>query len=283
MIRHWTLVAALALASCGGGGGEAPEPAEDTEKPADETPPPPTEPTLDFANMEAETMALVPSIVETEKALNAAGIEAKLAEKIPKDRSFALDSKEDKDKVAVRTGVILADMLLTIKTGEKDQLVKNLNDINAGLTELGGGADIQTTLNDVRDRLKADAIQRDELLTEADELRGAVIPELEFNGHKRTVPLIQAGGWLEGANLVAKSVPADNPSAADDLLKQPAVVDYFIKYVKAEGSDKAPAGVGEKLLESLNTLKGLAEKTEPLTSEDIATVIKVTDDVLALL
>ena len=38
-----------------------------------------------------------------------------------------------------------------------------------------------------------------------------------------------------------------------------------------------------KLISSLNTLKALAEKTEPLTAEDTDSVIQVTDGVLALL
>ncbi len=284
MIRTWTLAAALMmLASCGGG--EAEKPAETPETPEAPAPPAnPELPALDAASLaaSAESIALVPSIVETQKALNAAGIEATLAEKIV-ERNFDLASKEDLDRVAVRTGVILADMLLTIKTAEDAELIAKLDGLNTGLSQLGGGADIQSTISDMKERLGVKALTRDEMLQEADELSGALIPELEFNGRKRTVPLIQAGSWLEGANLVAKSVPDDNPSAADGMLKQPAVVDYFIKYVKEEGSDKAPDGVGEKLLESLNTLKGLCDKAEPLTKEDIATIIKTTDDVLALL
>ena len=116
-------------------------------------------------------------------------------------------------------------------------------------------------LGDMEERVKADSVTRDELLREFDELSGAVIPELEFNGKNRVVPLIEAGTWLEGANLVARAVDSSsNPAAADVLLKQPAVVDYFIKYVKVEGADKAPAVITEQLETALNTLKGLAEK-----------------------
>ena len=52
---------------------------------------------------------------------------------------------------------------------------------------------------------------------------------------------------------------------------------------EGEGKDKAPAAVTEKLEASLQTLKGLAEKPESLNEQDIDTVIKVTEDVLALL
>ena len=83
---------------------------------------------------------------------------------------------------------------------------------------------------------------------------------------------------------MAKAIKEVNkPETANELLKKPEVVDYFIRYVKNEGADKAPAAVTDKLDASLQTLKGLAEKAESLTVEDIDTVITVTNDVLTLL
>lgn len=245
---------------------------------ADKVAPPPFDPNATAS----ENIALVPSVVETQSALEAAGITTKLADLIA-ERAFDVNS-ENKDNIAVRTGVVIADMLLTVKTSPKDKLLDQLEKIKVGLGKLDGGPDINTTIGDIEERVRADAVTREELLKELDELSGAVIPELEFNGQHRIVPLIQAGSWLEGANLVSKAVKAaGKPDAADALLKQPAVVDYFIKYVKTEGQDKAPAAVTQKLEESLNTLKGLAEKKEPLTIADIDAVTKVTNDVLALL
>ena len=273
------------LVACGGES-EAPEATPEpapTEAPAAPVPETPEDPGLDVnALSEAENVALVPSPVETQKALEAAGIDTKLASLIPK-HDFDL-ANADTDHAALRTGVVLADSLLTVKTSEKKKLLSRLDQIRQGMSQLGGGKDIDATLQDMRDRVKADAVDREELLKEFDELSGAVIPELKFNDNERVVPLIEAGSWLEGANLVAKAVK-DSPDsgAADTLLKQPAVVDYFIEYVKHEGADKAPATVTEKLEASLKTLKELAEKADPLSPEDIATVVQVTDDVLALL
>jgi len=171
-----------------------------------------------------------------------------------------------------------------VKTAEKKELLGRLRVIQQGMKQLDGGPDILTTLKDMIDRIKSDAVDRNELLQEFDELSGAVIPELKFNGNARIVPLIEAGSWLEGANLVAKAVQSsEDPSAADVLLKQPEVVDYFMRYVKEKGAKKAPASVTQKLEESLATLKGLATKAEPLTKEDVQQVIKVTGDVLGLL
>lgn len=282
--RTWTLALVLTLAGCGGGSTETTEPPA-PDPAAEPVPVPnPETPAVDATELakEFENITLVPSPVETQKALEAAGIQTQLATLVQK-RDFDVDN-DDPDNVAVRTGVVIADMLLTVKSATKEDLLKHLTQVDEGMQKLNGGSDIAAVIRDLQERIKGDSVTREELLVELDELSGAVIPELEFNGQERIVPLIKAGSWLEGANLVARAVKdAGRPEAADALLKQPAVVDYFLKYVRTEGADKAPAAVTEKLETSLTTLKGIAERTEPLTGADVDTVISTTNDVLALL
>jgi len=278
--QPWTLALLIAFAGCGG----PTEPAEPADPPpATEQPPAPDlDVTPDQLADDYENIALVPSVVETQRALEAVGIETQLADLIPA-REMDL-TKDTLDEAAVRTGVVIADMLLTVKTSPSEQLLTHLDHIDKGMTQLQGGEDIHTTIADIQDRIRGESITRDELVKELDELSGAVIPELEFNGQERVVPLIQAGSWLEGANLVAKAVKeSGEPAKADSLLKQPAVVDYFIKYVRAEGQEKAPPAVSQKLEASLVLLKEIAAKTEPMTMEDIDKVIQTTNEVLALL
>lgn len=268
----------LLLTACMGGG--TPE----TPKPEPKEEPTPDVPVIDKDELKksAENVALVPSPVETQRALESSGIDTQLATLIPK-HEFDMSVK-DVEHAAVRTGVVLADMLLTVKNASKEELVERLEGVRTGMKHLNGGDDIDRTLVDYQESVKAEAINRDELLKDFDELSGAIIPELEFNNNDRVVPLIQAGSWLEGAHLVAKAVKAKGqPSAADGLLKQPNVVAYFAKYVHDEGSKSAPPQVAKRLEESLNTLKGLAEKKEPLNEADIDTVIEATSNVLALL
>jgi hypothetical protein len=278
------LLFAVLLSGLAGCTEEAPPPPPVDAPPAEpvKNEAPPLE-AVDPASLKSDDDAgLVPSVRETQKALDAAGLNTQLATLIV-ERDIDVRN-QNLDNAAVRTGVIIADLLLTVKDAEKEKMVGNLNKVKVGMTQLNGGQDIIDTIDDISGRVKADAITRENLLKELDELSGAVIPELEFNGQVRVVPLIQAGSWLEGANLVAKACKqANNPAAADNLLKQPAVVDYFIRYVKEEGSDKAPAAITEKLDASLQVLKGLSTKEGSFTAEDIDTVIKTTDDVLALL
>lgn len=287
-LRTWSLVGLLSLTTVACTGQPTAEPAADTE-PTPETADTQSaaEPLGDMSPSDLKSDAdkkftLVPSPVETQGALESAGIDTKLATLI-QSRNMDFDD-DDIDDIAVRTGVVIADMLLTVKTASDEQLLTHLDHIKVGMKGLNGGEDIDRTIDDLIDRVKAKAVTRDELLKELDELSGAIIPELEFNGNERVVPLIQAGSWLEGSNLVARATKAaGKPGAADGILKQPHVVEYFITYVKGEGREKAPAAVTEKLESSLTTLKGLASKSESLTEDDIDQVIKVTEDVLALL
>lgn len=289
LLRSLSLAGFLALAACTG----APPAADTSTTP--ETTDPETKPDplgdkdpnelkagVKAGSDDARRFTIVPSPRETQEAMESAGIDTKLATLItPREMEF---DDQDMDDVAVRTGVVIADMLLTVKTADNDQLIQRLGHIQTGMKTLKGGEDIDKTIQDIIDRVKADAVTRDDLLKELDELSGAIIPELEFEGQKRIVPLIQAGSWLEGANLVSRAAKEKaKPDSVDGILKRPHVVDYFMDYVAGEGKDKAPAAVTEKLQASLKTLKGIAEKKESLNEQDVDTVIQVTEDVLALL
>ena len=114
-------------------------------------------------------------------------------------------------------------------------------------------------------------------------MHGAIIPEIKFEAGERAVPLIQAGSWLEGSNLVSSAIiNANNTTAGTELLRQPQVADYFIKYVSVEGEGKAPDEVLKQLQGTLTRLKEIASKPA-LTLEDVKEVKSQTDAVLALL
>ena len=281
LVKGASLALVLTLTACTGAE-EAPPPDNvQTPEPApvQNTPPP----QLDLAELKAaaDEIALVPSPGEMQRALDQAGIQAQLAESV-EERSLKMNVP-NKDQVAVRTGVVLADLLLTVKSAESDALVAHLDNVKAGMNQLGAGSDIPATIDDMKARIANDSVTRDDLIKELDELSGAVIPELEYESGDRAVPLIQAGSWLEGANLVAGAVRASgNFGTADELLKQPAVVGYFQKYVATEGRDKAPSDVIDQLTTTLDTLAEICTH-ETLSEEDVNTIHTTTSAVLDLL
>jgi hypothetical protein len=274
------LGSALLVSACGSGAptiekGQAPEP----EDPAAEALPD----KMDASALagSAKTITLVPSPLETQRVLSASGIETSLAE-FMRDRVVVLPDNQDEDRLAVTTGVILADLLLTVKTSSDEQLLTQLSQIQQGMKALRGGDDIEATVADIQERVKAGAVDRENLLKELDELSGAIIPELEFEGRSRIVPLIQAGSWLEGAFLISSAAKAAKKTeAADQVLKQPDVVAYFQEYTASKIEDTSL--VGKVLSDTLKKLHGLAQKTEPLESNEVEEVIVLTGTVLKLL
>ncbi len=277
-MRIPTLMTAMVMVACSGSEPEAPSAATPNEvaKPAA-----PAVPSLDELRKSAENIALVPSPAEMQKALSSAGIEAQLSELVA-ERDLKMDVP-NKDQVAVRTGVVLADMLLTVRKADKDKLVAQFGQIKVGMAELGAGGDIAATIDDIVGRIQNDAVSRDELVKELDELSGAIIPEVEYEAGDWAVPLIQAGSWLEGSNLVAGALKtAGTYDKATDLLKQPSVVDYFLQYVRTEGSDKAPSQVVTQLEKTLLTLKEICAKPT-LGEDDVVTIQSATTSVLDLL
>jgi hypothetical protein len=261
---------------------------EPAEKPAAEKPTAETQagkPVKTFTKEEltaaAEEVALVPRPAEMEKALSNAGIKARLGDMVS-DRDIATDHT-NLDQVAVRTGVVLADLVLTAKEAPKEKTVHNLEKLKKGFQKVGAGKDIQVTIDEMIASINNDALKGPELVQEMDELSGVLVPELETEAGDWVVPLIQAGSWLEGAHLVSGALKAESKfDAADGMLRQPAVVDYFILYVNREGGDKAPDEVVAKLKETLNTLKEVSSKPK-LDQADVETIHSATGAVLTML
>lgn len=243
-----------------------------------------TTPKLDLAQLQkaAEEVALVPSPAEMQKSLKNAGLKSDLAQMVSQDRDIKMDI-ENKDNLAVRTGVVLADLVLTVTTASKERKIDQMKKLKVGFDGLGAGSDIQATLDDLITQITNDAMNNDDLLKEMDELSGVMVSELEYEAGEWVVPLIQAGSWLEGANLVSGAIIAESQFVtASQLLKQPRVVDYFLKYVEREGREKAADQVVDKLLEVLKSLKTIAAK-ESLGEADVQEINKATNEVLSML
>ena len=283
MSNKWFVCSLLGLMVACSGGDTPTEGSTTEKKPAVETPAKKLK-KLDLASLEkaAESVALVPSPAEMQKSLKNAGLTSDLSSLVSADRDISM-AVEDKDNLAVRTGVVLADLVLTVKTSSKESKLARLDKLKAGFKALGAGDDIQATITDLGTQITNDAINEDDLLKEMDELSGVMVSELEYEAGEWVVPLIQAGSWLEGANLVSAAIIKEEKfDVAGQLLRQPRVVEYFLTYVEREGRSKAPDQVVKKLTEVLNNLKTIAEKPS-MSAEDVKGINSSTSEVLSML
>ncbi len=238
---------------------------------------------LSLSDMQAGASmdALVPSPAETQRALANAGLSSSLM-KMAEGRDFKVDVA-DSDEVAVRTGVVLAHVVLGAKDAPKEKLIAQLALLKTGLTKLGAKDKILTTLDDLSARIGNDATGRDELVREMDELANVMVPEVEYAVGDRALPLLRAGAWLEGAWLVSGAIQAEGRyDVATSLLRQPAVVAYFKDYLYGPGKAVAPAAINAELQATLNKLEAITAK-ETLAQEDVAAIHEATNALLSKL
>lgn len=267
-----TLVLMLVLGGCGG------------TEPKSAAPPPAAAPSPTLpaeAVKEAATDVLAPSPRETREAVEKAGIQLDVAKLVPV-RNYKMDAT-DRDVVAVRTGVLLADSVLTLKEAPTADIEGRLAQVRAGLVTLGAGQGLLNTVDGIRDRFVNGAASRDALLTELDEVVAMAIPGQGVGPDDRTGPLLQAGAWLSATHVVASAlVQADRRELGDQLLRQKTAADWFLGYVRAGAEGRAPEDILKRIEATLGELSAIAGKPT-LAPEDVNTVRDRTGELLSLL
>jgi hypothetical protein len=233
-----------------------------------------------------------PSPKEMRRTLSKVGLDMAGPEKT---RKFGVGTHKN-DHLAVQTGVLLADLVLTREKSTKAQRIAYLQALKANCQKLDVGTDIPSEIDDIIALVNSVEEQKEidiEIEQRFDELHGVMVPELVHEGAEWLVPLVQAGSWVEGAHLVSKAFK-DNPEKiydplkgtkvpATSILQQPQVVKYFQRYVaQAKKAGDLSSSVGETLEASLKALAEVAGK-DSLTPADIHTIYTKTGDVLNLL
>ena len=216
------------------------------------------------------------------EAISKAGINVKLGEYVLK-RSLPDLSMEDKSRVAVNTGVLLTDLVLTVETATPERLTEVLKALKVGFTTLKTGNDIQITLDDLLGTVKGENLDREELLKELDLLSSVIVPELKSEAGSWAVPLIQAGAWLEGVNIISKVVQAEQKyKEGAQLFHHPRIAPYFIRYLKKAGNEKFTASVVDQTIEALTKLDEYGKKKQ-LKKEEVDQVQQITVDLMSFI
>ncbi|MEC7987685.1 MAG: hypothetical protein VX278_21130, partial [Myxococcota bacterium] len=152
----------------------------------------------------AKEVDLVPSPLKMKEEFKKKGLEANLSTYVQK-KDFKMDIT-DKDQLALRAGVLLCDLVLTVETAPAADSIQNLEALKIGFNGLGAGGDIAATIDELIDTLKGENPNKGALLSDMDDLSQVMVPELKYEAGEWVVPLIQAGSWLEGANLVSAAI-----------------------------------------------------------------------------
>ncbi len=270
-----TILPLLALLS----GCSPDNPAPASGKATEPTTTPPPGPAAPLTDAQVSKV-LAPSPLGLQREVKEAGVAGSLASLVP--QMPAAPPAADKDRVALRTGVVLAYTILGGPGVHKETFLAQLREVRAGMVALGTGAGLLQTIDNCITQVENDTASRGDFLQALDDVAGYAVPEEGWGPNDKTGPLLQAGAWLAGTQLVAKAVVASGRAdAADKLLRRPEVPAYFLGYLKGEGATKAE-GVGASLRATLTELDTLVRKPN-LSLEDASAVVTATDGLLTLL
>jgi len=268
---QYSILLALVLMACG-----ADEPSDASTTPAE----PSNDATLSpeaVKSAKAIPSGLIPSPLEVENAVRKAGVAADLRSRVPQSRGYEITADTHIDRVAMQTGVLLTDVMLTARDAEGAVLSKRLGQIGTGLKKMGAEETILKTVKEFENGIAGDVIPREALLEEMGRITDMMVPEKKWGPEPQTGPLVQAGAWLAGVHMVASAILESNRmDAADQLLKHPEVVSYFIGYVSTKND--APSTVVHVLLKRLEDLQIRTQK-ENLSREDVESILSTTDGI----
>lgn len=188
---------------------------------------------------EAEARLLSPSPAETRKAVRDAGVDVDLATLVPR-RLYRMD-EGDRPITALRTGVLLADLSLTVLESNDHDLLERLTMVDAGLGRVGVTGAPVDSVRGMIEGVRAGGAARPQLLQTLDELVARAPTDQELGGNPRLGALIQAGAWVATTDLVAAAVlKSGKTDAADALLRQAATAAWFQAKLREEGQGLPP-------------------------------------------
>jgi hypothetical protein len=224
---------------------------------------------------------LSPSPLETQKTVRTAGISTSLHEFVKVQKyNFEGNSRE---QAAIRVGVLLCDLIVSIDQASKEDIILRFSNIIEGMAVMKVGDGLMSMVKDMHTQYTNDAMTKQEIVEGLDNIAAMSVPEEGFSKDDPTGPLLQAGAWLEGVNLVSKAILKDDKiEVANKLLRLEHVATYFLQYANGEGKEKATEQILNQMKTSLTYLKTLAKK-EKIEKSDLEQAITETEKMLSFL
>lgn len=226
----------------------------------------------------AKKLWMVPHPSEIVEVVRSMGLAGKTGALVPSPAGVAPSGG---NVGAFQTGVLIADLVLSLDGAPNAEVAARLDGIRKGLTALGVADAQAAEMDKVTKRITSGKTSPEELAAELDAFQSRLMDE---DGQYNTADAlvgIQAGAWVRAVNVVATLLIQTGKAAEGaHLFGQPALVDYFITYV----TKALEGGTKDKALEATLPLLAQLKKTaakEPLTAEDVTTVQTNTAAILA--
>lgn len=275
----------LLLAGCGGKSTTSEAPAPDAPETSPDATPEvdpediPTKVDIEAARTTARTAMFVPAPSEFQAALatSAEGVDLK---KLIADTQRKLDGKS-RPVIALETGVRITNVMLSAHAGaDKGRMDQLMGHALEGLTALQAPPTLLEQLGKVRSDFASGVIGGSELVPALDVLAQGIHEELSANVDRDTAVLVQAGGWLQAADLLSKAVgDAGLGGDAAALLHQPSLLAFFLEFLKNTDPARAGDPTVTGVITQMEAMAAIAGKAE-LSAEDVKAVHQHTTTIL---
>jgi len=276
------LLLSLPLVACGG---ESDPPATSTGEVAPESTPEAelataahTPEKMDVTASEdtARTAMFVPAPSEFQAALKASKVDIDIR-KVLTEEPRSLDGKS-RSIIALEAGVRMSNVLMTAADGDQAATLARMRAAREALGALQVPRDVLTEADKIIGDFEKGSIAAAELVPALDLLNEKLQDDLAAASDSTSATLVQAGGWLQGAHLLSKSL-ADAGQAGDAaaLLHQPTVLAHFTEFLNKSGAGDPAV---DAVLEEMTKLQAIADK-DVLEGSDMATIATLTGNILA--
>ncbi len=273
-MRHLLLLSLVLLVACKG---DAPaEAPAATPEPAREAP---GKIDIEAVTNDGRTAMFVPAPSEFEAVLAANVPGADLKSLVPSG-TRPLEGLS-RPLLALETGTRITAVLLTADAGDRPALVARMKAAREGLVALQAGDAVLGEIDVFIADVESGALTADELTPALDVLSERIHDALDTRADRSTATLVQAGGWVMGAHLLARALGKGEvtPDAAA-LFHQASLVYHFEGFLK--NSDPARAGDPrlKTVIERIEELRWIAGQDE-ITAQQIKDIERLTGEIIA--
>ena len=224
-------------------------------------------------------MLWVPNPSEIQNALKALGVSTDVSSLVT-EKNFDFRPM-DGPQIALNTGVVTADLVLTVDQASNEEIASRVDLIRQGLTELGANQELLDTATQFGERVRAGRLEKDAIVAELDAFQSSFLDGVERYSSTDAAVGLQAGAWVEAVHIISTTLASqDAAGSGAHIFRQPFVVEYFLNYIRANAEKAGDGTLLEGVVPAMEELHTITQK-EALTAEDVATIREKSGTILS--
>jgi hypothetical protein len=184
-----------------------------------------------------------------------------------------------KPLLALETGTRITAVVMSTGTEEKEVVLGRMRAAKEGLTALQAPPKVLAKVDEVVGDFESGRIEAGELSASLDVLSETIHDGLA-EADQQTATLVQAGGWVQGAHLLARALRRKGEAGdGAQLLRQPSLVAHFQLFLRTSDPGRAEDPTVVKVLTSMDELRDIAGQ-EVIDAAMVERIAALTGDII---